>query len=66
MQELHLLPKAARPASAPSAGAARLSSCFTPPAASYPQTPKVKALELQNQNLVEYIKQQGFEPPVRV
>ena len=34
MQELHLLPKAARPASAPSAGAARLSSCFTPPAAS--------------------------------
>ena len=34
MQELHLLPKAACPESAPSAGAARVSSCFTPPAAS--------------------------------
>ena len=34
MQELHLLPKAARPASAPSAAGVRLSSCFPPPAAS--------------------------------
>ena len=34
MQELHLLPKAARPASAPSAAGVHLSSCFTPPAAS--------------------------------
>ena len=34
MQELHLLPKAARPASAPSAAGVRLSSGFTPTSAS--------------------------------
>ena len=34
MQELHLLPKAARPASAPSAAGVHLSSCFTPTSAS--------------------------------
>ena len=34
MQELHLLPKAVRPASAPSAAGVRLSSCFTPTSAS--------------------------------
>ena len=34
MQELHLLPKAARPASAPSAAGVHISSCFTPTSAS--------------------------------
>ena len=34
MQELHLLPKAVRPASAPSAAGVHLSSCFTPTSAS--------------------------------
>ena len=34
MQELHLLPKVVRPASAPSAAGVHLSSCFTPTSAS--------------------------------